>query len=99
MTNEMKSDVAGTEVADIEVGKTYFFQTVTHNYVGMVEASSPAFVRCSELAAVFETGPYSDFFQGRPKICEPCAPGLIPIGALTYVGDWPWPIPTKAIGL
>ena len=50
----------------IEVGKTYFFQSVTHNYVGKVSRISPAWIECSECAYIYITGPFKEFNKGKP---------------------------------
>lgn len=80
--------------AQIEIGKTYFFQSVTHNYIGKVSAISPAWIETSECAYVAVTGPYKDFMAGRPADVERVANGtLIPVGALVVVMPYAHRVP------
>lgn len=83
----------------IEIGKTYFFKTVTHHYLGRVVALSHAHATLEDASEVYETGPLADFYAGKVKMSERVPDGwMVPIGG-ACIGPWSSKLPTKAIGV
>ena len=84
----------------MEIGKTYFFKTVTHHYLGTVVHVGITHVTLKDASEVYETGPLVDFYgSGKVKYCERVPDGwMVPLNG-TCVGPWAHDLPKKAIGL
>lgn len=81
----------------VEIGKVYFFKTLTHHYLGRVTHVTHSHATLNDASEVYETGPLIDFYAGKVKLCERVPDGWqVPLGS-TCVGPWPHKLPIKAI--
>lgn len=65
---EARAVVTDRELAEgiFRIGAKYYIRTPTYAYVGVLEAVTPmVYVFATGSATVFETGPYSEFFNGK----------------------------------
>ncbi len=72
--DEARAVVTDQELAEgvFKLGVKYYVRTPTYAYVGVLEAVTPmVYVFATGSSTVFDTGPYSEFFQGRGGDVQP----------------------------
>lgn len=82
----------------MEIGKRYFFKTLSHFYLGEVVSLSPTHATLRNASEVYETGPLADFYgKGKVKACERVPDGwMVPLSS-TCIAPWAHELPTKAV--
>ncbi len=81
------------DVNDLEIGKNYYIETVTHYWTGKLVKSSLTLLTLDKACKIFDAGRFTDFLKGGiPNECEPVPDGMlsrVPVASITLIVDWP----------
>ena len=96
-TNNNESVAPSKDGAPIEVGKAYFFRTVTHIELGQVESVYGDFVKLVKASWIADTGRYHDCLKyGTLNEVEPYPHyTVVNLSSLINFAPWDHELPTE----
>lgn len=80
----------------VEIGKSYFFRTVTFHLVGRAVAQRGSFVELADASWVADSGRFMQAIQkGELQEVEPVGEAHVNLDTVTDFYPWRHPLPTK----
>lgn len=80
-----------------EIGKSYFFRTVTYHVLGKVEKIVGDFAILSGASWIADSGRYHEVFvSGKLNEVEFLGENIINLKALADAKEWKFPLPTES---